>query len=424
MKSPVAAVLLFLVASGCSSLPAVGGEGEPCFENLTCHEELACDSISKICVTQETACEGRQCGLDPTTGYDCGQCQGATDWCDPDGKCVDDCKERVCGESPNAGYGCGTCLGVTDWCDPEGQCADDCAGRACGESPNAGHDCGTCQGATDWCDPQGQCLDDCEERVCGESPNARHDCGECTGSDYCLLSGQCRSIDWIAIPGGTFDMGCIANCSPESLPVHSVTVPAFEIMKTEVTILQYKECHLEEICTGIYGGNDCNQKNDGLEKHPVNCASWQQAVTFCDWAGGRLPTEAEWEYAARNGSQDEYPWGDEQATCEFAVMKDPEAVGSGCNPLHTQAVCSKSAGNSNLGLCDMAGNVFEWVQDWYHDDYEGAPSDGSAWESPEGSQRVLRGGYWGSTYRGVRATKRDGENPVHVMQIGFRCVRD
>ena len=123
----------------------------------------------------------------------------------------------------------------------------------------------------------------------------------------------------------------------------------------------------------------------------MNCLDWQQAVDFCAWAGGRLPSEAEWEYAARSGgpsSSYKYPWGNDAATCTYAVMDDG---GYGCGTGRTWSVCSKPAGNTSQGLCDMSGNVWEWVEDWYHGDYTGAPTDGSAWVSPT---RLVPGVSW------------------------------
>ena len=136
----------------------------------------------------------------------------------------------------------------------------------------------------------------------------------------------------------------------------------------------------------------CNWNEPGRDNDPINCVFWNQARTFCIWAGGRLPSEAEWEYAARGSGQDiEYPWGDEVATCERMVGDD----GLGCGNQGSLPVCSKPLGNSAQGLCDLAGNVWEHVQDRYHDSYTGAPADGSSWEGP-GDLRIVRGGSYAS----------------------------
>jgi formylglycine-generating enzyme required for sulfatase activity len=153
--------------------------------------------------------------------------------------------------------------------------------------------------------------------------------------------------------------------------------------------------------------------------------SWDDAQAFVAYLGGgaRLPTEAEWEYAARSGGLDQtYPWGDELATCDRAVMNDG---GAGCDEGHTWAVCSKPAGNSAQGVCDMAGNVFEWVQDDYHGSYNGAPGDGSAWvDEPRGSFRVFRGGSWLSPAGNLRAANRFGNTPSFRFEpLGFRPAR-
>ena len=197
--------------------------------------------------------------------------------------------------------------------------------------------------------------------------------------------------EWVLIPGGSFNMGS-NNGESDEKPVHRVTVRTFEMTKTQVTVEQYKACVDAGACTAPDTGGSCNWGQSDRGKHPINCVDWHQAQAYAKWAGGRLPSEAEWEYAARSGGRDwKYPWGNGNATCERAVMYDGDL---GCGRESTWPVCSKPRGNTTHGLCDMAGNVWEWVQDWYHDSYKGAPTDGSAWEKPTGSIRVNRGGSW------------------------------
>jgi iron(II)-dependent oxidoreductase len=211
-------------------------------------------------------------------------------------------------------------------------------------------------------------------------------------------------------------------------PVHQVAVSAFDMTKTEVTVAQYYACVNEGSCTDPDDNtvfSSCNWGQNDRDDHPVNCVDWYQASDFCAWAGGYLPSEAEWEYAARSGGQDiAYPWGNQTATCEYAVM-ETENSGDGCGQDRTWPVCSKVAGNTSQGLCDMAGNVYEWVQDWYHSDYHGAPIDGSAWEDPAGIARVIRGGSWGAgDPEYMRASNRYSNSPtIRYHNNGFRCGR-
>ncbi|HQL56295.1 MAG TPA: SUMF1/EgtB/PvdO family nonheme iron enzyme [Myxococcota bacterium] len=239
---------------------------------------------------------------------------------------------------------------------------------------------------------------------------------------------------WCLIPGGSFNMGSNDGDDDEK-PVHSVTVRTFEMSKTAVTFRQYRACvsaggctpaHVDDGTCWIWNGSKWEQgrlpSSFQGDEQPVVCVDWDQAQAYARWAGGRLPTEAEWEYAARSGGRDwKYPWGNENATCERAVMDDG---GNGCGRNSTWPVCSKPKGNTTQGLCDMAGNVWEWVQDWYHDSYNGAPTDGSAWERPTGSSRVFRGGScYGDAWYVRAAFRLDGVPRFRFDNLGFRLAR-
>ena len=222
------------------------------------------------------------------------------------------------------------------------------------------------------------------------------------------------------------------------LPIHEVTVPSFEITRTEVTAAQYRCCFLDGTCTepqppGFTPDTDdpwssldnCNWDLQEEDDRPINCVNWQQAVDFCTWAGGRLPSEAEWEYAARSQGQDvKYPWGEEEPSCGLCVMAD---FMPGCDEERTWNVCSKAAGNTEQGLCDMAGNVHEWVQDCYHTSYEGAPDDGSAWVTEcvaENSPVIRNGSYINGMPNYFGVPERSGGTASHWSPFGgFRCAR-
>ena len=234
-------------------------------------------------------------------------------------------------------------------------------------------------------------------------------------------------IEMIPIPSATFKMGSDKVGSGEK-PVHSVTLSGFQISRSEITVAQYRACVEAGACQKPGGGYYCNWGKEDRDNHPINCVTWHQAVVFCKWAGGRLPTEAEWEYAARGNDGRRFPWGNQEATCQYAAMCDGETkegtgtTYSGCGKDSTWPVCSKPAGNSKDGLCDMAGNVWEWVSDWYGD-YPAAPQKDPKGPT-KGELKVLRGGSWDSIPKNCQSAVRNGYLPdVQNYDAGFRLVR-
>ncbi len=340
---------------------------------------------------------------------------------EPEEECTPDCTGRVCGPDGCGGTCRPGCTGLTEYCTGAGQCEDDCAGMQCGISPIAGYDCGSCPGGQ-VCFVGACCAPDCAPGApCDQPDGCGRACG-CPNEQVCV-SGSCLDA-WIAIQGGSFMMGSDSGYDNEA-PVHQVVVAWFEMYRSEVTVGQYRACVNAGTCTAPLDASDypvCNWGQPARDHHPVTCLDWNQASAYCAWLGGRLPSEAEWEYAARGGGREvTYPWGDDAPSCSYAVM---DYGGAGCGEDRTWAVCSLPAGNTAHGLCDMAGNVWEWVQDGYHPNYIGAPSDGSAWEEPDDTQRVMRGGDYGNTAYDLRITVRIYGDPGDLYAgVGFRCVR-
>ncbi len=228
--------------------------------------------------------------------------------------------------------------------------------------------------------------------------------------------------DWVRISGGTFTMGGTLG-DDDQLPAHEVTVPSFEMWRTEVTVAQYRACVEAGVCPEPGWGQAFANWNEPLrDDHPVNLVNWYDSRTFCSWIGARLPTEAEWEFAARGVEGRTYPWGEEHPTCDRVVM---DAGGApGCGESSSWQVCSKPAGNTPQGLCDMGGNLLEWIEDPYHDSYVGAPTDGSAWDDIGGEIGTVRGGAFTDSACGQLADGRIFDDRTgHCAFVGFRCAR-
>jgi formylglycine-generating enzyme required for sulfatase activity len=245
----------------------------------------------------------------------------------------------------------------------------------------------------------------------------------------------------ILIPAGTFQMGCDSSNLAESgcnvdldswqtaeLPLHTVYLDAYYIDKYEVTNARYKVCVDGGGCTPPEDSSsrtrDSYYGNAEFDNYPVINVTWHQATAFCAWAGKRLPTEAEWEKAARGSSDTrKYPWGNANATCSLANFYIGGSTGHCVGD--TSEVGSYPAGASPYGVMDMAGNVWEWVNDWHDENYYSV-SPGSNPPGPAtGDHRVLRGGSWNNDDRNVRSANRNWDYPDNwnLNIYGFRCVR-
>jgi sulfatase modifying factor 1 len=236
------------------------------------------------------------------------------------------------------------------------------------------------------------------------------------------------SADWLNCGKG---LGyCMGADSGDAQPVHEVVIHSFQMSKTMVTVEQYAACVSAGQCGAPATSAYCNWGIAGRERHPVNCVTWAQANQFAKFKssqsgfqGARLPSESEWEYAAKDEGQPTiYPWGATDPACGLAVMYGDG--GYGCGNDSTMPVCSMSAGNTAQGLCDMAGNLSEWVEDVYQSSYSGAPADGKAFEGA-GTSRVTRGGsFKNGVASALRSDARGSDDPIHsYVLVGFRLAR-
>ena len=216
----------------------------------------------------------------------------------------------------------------------------------------------------------------------------------------------------VMIPGGTFAMGGVEVAE---LPVHQVTIKPFALGKYPVTIGEWKECVADNACAG--------ELATGPDDNPVSNVSYDDAKAYLAWLSKvvgkpfRLPTEAEWEYAARGGKPTRFWWGDQ--------MRPGMANCKGCNDTGDPAQLMKvgSFQANPFGLFDMGGCVDQWVADSWHRNYQGAPGDGSAWVDEDGFARVIRSGSWKNDASYVRAGSRDHYDArVRYPTHGFRVA--
>jgi len=237
----------------------------------------------------------------------------------------------------------------------------------------------------------------------------------------CGSGGGSNSDGMVNVQAGAFWMGCNdfvdTDCLDYELPYHQVELDAYSIDQTEVTQAQYSACVEAGECTEP----DCNWNPRAKGDHPVVCVTWQQAEVFCSWAEKRLCTEAEWEKAARGTDGCLYPWGNGQADCDLAVIREADVT---CQYAGSQAVGSLPAGKSPCGVLDMAGNVLEWVADWFATDYYAESPPENPKGPHDGESRVMRGGSFQASARFVRASYRAQADPAFgYHDLGLRCCR-
>jgi formylglycine-generating enzyme required for sulfatase activity len=237
-----------------------------------------------------------------------------------------------------------------------------------------------------------------------------------------ILVREKDEVLMVYVPGGTFQMGSSGGLERER-PVHRVTLDSFWIDQTEVTNSQYARCVADGACgppsVSVSYTRDSYYGDSQYSNYPVIYVSWYDATAYCEWVGGRLPSEAEWEYAASGPDSLTYPWGNEAPHDSVLTYLGNEG--------DTTKVGFYTDGASWVGALDMAGNVWEWVNDWYDRGYY-ASSPAHNPPGPEaGEHKVLRGGSWVSLQSGTlaeaRATSRLVYDPGYrYHDFGFRCV--
>jgi formylglycine-generating enzyme required for sulfatase activity/predicted small secreted protein len=235
------------------------------------------------------------------------------------------------------------------------------------------------------------------------------------------------------VPAGPFEMGSI-NGDDDEQPVHTVTLDAFYMDQYEVTNSQYAVCVELGVCDPVTDTTAFDSSysrriyygNPAYADYPVIYASWHEAQQYCEWRGGaRLPTEAEWEKAARGGLEGKtYPWGDQSPVCEVGAVNGAKFDDDGdCNDTDTEQVGRYSA--NGYGLYDMVGNVWEWVSDFYDENYYADSAINNPSGPEDGGSPVIRGGTWGNNAEHLRVSDRRYHDSISgSLYSGFRCARD
>lgn len=248
-----------------------------------------------------------------------------------------------------------------------------------------------------------------------------------------LAPGDLRPMAYV--PAGSFWMGAAdadANADPDERPRHQVELGAYWIDLYEVTHIDYWKCVQAGACEAP-AEVDMNGRSYAFAAEIENAAvinvTWYDARDYCTWAGKRLPSEAEWERAARGDDDRIFPWGDETDdihlawSCSRGCIYDPDFPEVYDDFSRPATVGSFPDGVSPYGLFDMAGNVWEWVQDWYAAEAYDQPGQVNPTGPVEGDYRVVRGGSWLSPVTDLRSSYRQARGPTTAwIDVGFRCA--
>ncbi|MBI5526315.1 MAG: SUMF1/EgtB/PvdO family nonheme iron enzyme [Deltaproteobacteria bacterium] len=253
----------------------------------------------------------------------------------------------------------------------------------------------------------------------------------------------CTPGEMVEMEGGEFWQGCFktvdTECDYSEDPYHKVTLSPYRIDKYEVTMGEFAKCIDAKVCAHRLDDGDCivlsgtafvpGILEDSFREpmRPVVCVDWHQARAYCEWVGKRLPTEAEWEFAARGSAGYKYPWGNSpKVSCELAVIHEPGSGPEelGCGTQGTLPIGSRPGGASPSGVQDMIGNVWEWAADWFDASYYQNSPDTDPKGPATGSVRTVRGGGWSTiSTQDLRASNRHGYDPKGAnSSIGFRCA--
>ncbi len=242
------------------------------------------------------------------------------------------------------------------------------------------------------------------------------------------------TYEWVPVPGGEFEMGAEGGVAEaDEAPKHKVTLDTFLIGKYEVTNKQY---HMFVKATGHRVPQNCceqrytlwkgNAPFEGTEEFPIFNIDWDDATAFCKWVGGRLPTEAEWEKAAKGTDGRLYPWGNDSPMSGNRANFSFEPVSVWEGPASMAKKDQYEHGKSPYGAYEMAGNVWEWVSDWYDEAYYKTSPAKNPQGPANGKTKVIRGGSWRNNADTLRTTNRNGKHAPteRRVYIGARCAKD